>query len=193
MESQATILTLLASGLHWRRQWRHVSMLVSPFWKMILVFLPKSCRTRSNAAHSMLKQHVRSNIFRFLPWSKMSCRRSQLDFFMNFAWLMIDEERISQIGFAVIVFQAGVSQKHNSRRGGDAISSGANRGERWWTAWLRLGLGSGFRRSERWRWDKQCQRPSEHPVIHGSVWIIRERLTLSTRSAEMFLCVRLGG
>lgn len=77
--------------------------------------------------------------------------------------------------------------------GGDAISSGANRGERWWTAWLRLGLGSGFRRSERWRWDKQCQRPSEHPVIHGSVWIIRERLTLSTRSAEMFLCVRLGG
>lgn len=183
------------SGLHWRRRWRQVAILVSPCLKAVLVFLPKSCRTGRNAVRSMLKQ-VRSNSFTILPWSKMSRRRSRLDFSMNFAWLRIHKEWISQIGFAAIVFHVGVRNIIASGGGGRCdllwgkprwalMNSVASSGTR--------GGGSGFRCWKRWRWDKQCQRPSKHPVNHASVWIIQERLPLSTCSVDTSLRVRPGG
>lgn len=103
-------------------------------------------------------------IFAILSWSKMCRRRSRLVFSMNFAWLRIHEERISQIIFATIVFQAGGGWKHNSRRetrsplGQTEVNADEQRGFVW-----DLGVGLLGR-----RFDKQCQRPDENLVIHGS-------------------------
>lgn len=99
-----------------------------------------------------------------VSWSKMCRRRSRLVFSMNFAWLRIHEERISQIIFAAIAFQAGGSRKHNSRRemrsplGQTEVNADEQRGFVWDSGVGLLGR----------RFDKQGQRPDENPVIHGS-------------------------
>lgn len=104
------------------------------------------------------------NIFASLPRSKMCRRGSRLVSSMNFAWRRIHEERISQIIFATIAFQAGGSRKHNSRRemrsplGQTEVNADERRGFVWDSGVGLLGR----------RFDKQCQRSGENPVIHGS-------------------------
>lgn len=116
------------------------------------------------------------NIFAILSWSKMCRRRSRLVFSMNFAWLRIHEERISQIIFATIAFQAGGSWKHNSRRemrsplGQTEVNADEQRGFVWHSGVGLLGR----------RFDKQCQRPDDS-------WIIQERRALSITSADTIL------
>lgn len=136
---------------------------------------------RRNEVHSETTRRI--NISTILSWSKMWRRRSRLDSSMNFAWLRIHEERIPQIIFTMIAFQARVSRKHNSRRemwsplGQTEVNADEQRGFVWDSGVRLLGQ----------RFDKQCQRPSENPVIHGSAGIIQGRLALSVGSADTAL------
>lgn len=173
MESQAALLTLLLrkakvrSGLHWRRQWRHVTMLVSPFWKTMLVFLPNSCRTRRNAVRCWNNKSDQT-ASRFCLGSK--CHVVGHD--LTSLWILHDW------GFTRSEFHRSATQRlcfmRESARNIIASGGEVGRCDLLWGK-LRWALmnsvassgtrGSGPRCSERWRWDKQCwssqQTPSE--------------------------------